>query len=126
MRFVQERNIPSAKARLIAEEIGRNGHVVALILFGSAAKGEATEESDIDLLVVTDVEAEGLLNDAVYDLMFKYDVPVEAVFMTYDDLIINLLAKTAFAFGLLEGYQILLDRDGLKGLLSSKEGIREG
>ena len=109
------------KARLIAEEISENGRVVAVILFGSVARGEATEESDIDLLVVTEADIEAQLNDKVYDLMFKYDVPVEAIFLTYDDLIINLQAKTAFSLGLLEGYRVLYDRGGMENLLSIKK-----
>jgi len=61
------------------------------------------------------------LNNTLYNLMFKHDVPIEAVFMTYEALIINLQAKTAFSFGLLEGYQILYDRGGLKTLLAIKK-----
>lgn len=41
------------KAKLIAEELSRNEHVVAVILFGSVARGEADEDSDIDPLVIT-------------------------------------------------------------------------
>lgn len=108
------------KARLIAEEISRNERVVAVILFGSVAKEQATEGSDIDLLVVTEVEMEEQLNNIVYDLMFKHDIPVEAVFLTYEDLIINLQAKTTFSFGLLEGYQTFYDRGGVENLLSIK------
>lgn len=119
-QYLQRKNLLNVKARLIAEEISHNERVVAVILFGSVAKEQATEESDIDLLVVTEVGMEDQLNNMVYSLMFKHDVPVEAVFLTYDDLIINLQAKTAFSFGLLEGYQILYDRGGVENLLSIK------
>lgn len=120
-QFLQRVTSHRAKAGLIAEEIGGIERVVAVILFGSVAKGEATEESDIDMLVVTEVEMEDSLNDTVYDLMFKYDVPVEAIPLTYDDLIVNLQAKTAFSFGLLEGYQVLYDRGGVETLLAIKK-----
>lgn len=110
-----------AKAGLIAEEIGGIEQVVAVILFGSVAKGGATEESDIDMLVVAEVEMEDSLNNTVYDLMFKYDVPVEAILLTFDDLVINLQAKTAFSFGWLEGYQVLYDRGGVETLLAIKK-----
>lgn len=119
-RFLQSRVSLKTKAKLIAEEIGYDKHVVAVVLFGSVAKGEVTDDSDIDLLVITDKEMEKPLSDLVYDLMFKYDVPVETVFLTYDDVIINLQAKTAFSFGLLEGYQILYDRGGVEKLFSIK------
>lgn len=110
----------SAKARLIASELSRNEKVVAIVLFGSVARGEVSEESDIDLLVVTEVEFEDELNSLVHGLMLKYDVPVEAVFLTYEDLLANLQAKTAFSFGLLESYQVLYDRGGVETLLSIK------
>lgn len=125
-QFLQTRASLDKKAQLIAEEISRNEQVVAVILFGSLARGEATEESDIDMLVVTEREIEDQLNDAVYRLMFKYDVPVEAVFLTYEDLLINLQAKTMFSFGLLEGYKVVYDRGGVENLLSiKKEEIKE-
>jgi predicted nucleotidyltransferase len=120
-RYLQGKTSLKAKARLIAEEISRNERVVAVILFGSVAKEQASEESDVDLLVVTEAEMTDQLNNLVYDLMFKHDVPVEAIFLTYDDLIINLQAKTAFSFGLLESYQVLHDRGGVKNLLSIKK-----
>lgn len=119
-QYLQRKTSLKVKAKLIAEEISHNEQVVAVILFGSLAKEQATEESDIDLLVVTEVDLENQLNELIYNLMFKYDVPVETVFTTYEDLIINLQAKTAFSFGLLEGYQILYDRGGVESLLSIK------
>jgi len=120
-QYLREKTSLKVKARLIAEEISRNERVVAVILFGSVAKEKTTEESDIDLLVVTEVEMEEKLNNIVYDLMFRYDVPVEAVFLIYDDLIVNLYAKTVFSFGLLEGYQVLYDRGGVETVLSIKK-----
>jgi len=109
------------KARLIASEVCRDEQVVAVALFGSVAKGKANEESDIDLLIVTEGEAEDKLTETVHKLMFKYDVPIEAVFLTYNDLIANLQAKTTFSFGLLEAYQVLYDRGGVEGILSIKK-----
>jgi len=119
-QFLQRKTSLKMKAKLIAEEISLNREVVAVVLFGSVAKNEATDDSDIDMLVVTENEMEEALSDALYDLMFKYDVPVEAIFLTYEDLIINLQNKTAFSFGLLEGYQILYDRSGVENLFSIK------
>lgn len=119
-QFLQKRVSLKLKAKLIAEEISLNREVVAVVLFGSVAKDEADESSDIDMLVVTESEMEETISDALYDLMFKYDVPAEAIFLTYEDLIINLQNKTAFSFGLLEGYQILCDRGGVENLFSIK------
>jgi len=125
-QFLQGEASLIAKAKLIVEEMSRNEGIVAIILFGSAAKGKAAEDSDIDLLVVTEGEMEETLNDLVYKLMFKYNVPVEAIFLTYDDLIINLQAKTTFSFGLLEGYKVMFDRGGVNTLLDIKrKGIED-
>jgi predicted nucleotidyltransferase len=120
-KYLQGKISLKAKDRLIAEEISHNKQVVAVILFGSVAKEQASEESDIDLLVATEAEMEDQLNNMIYNLMFKHDVPVEAIFLTYDDLIISLQAKTAFSFGLMEGYKILYDRGGVENILSIKE-----
>lgn len=125
-QFLQGEASLIAKAKLIVEEMSRNEGIVAIILFGSAAKGKAAEDSDIDLLVVTEGEMEETLNDLVYKLMFKYNVPVETIFLTYDDLIVNLQAKTTFSFGLLEGYKVLFDRGGVNTLLGIKrKGIED-
>lgn len=119
-QFLQRKASLKMKAKLIAEEISLNREVVAVLLFGSVAKNEATDDSDIDMLVVTESDIEETLSNTLYDLMFKYDVPVEAIFLTYEDLIINLQNKTAFSFGLLEGYQILYDQGGVENLFSIK------
>ncbi len=111
-----------AKARLIAEELGRDERVLAVVLFGSVSRGQAREDSDVDLLVVTDVEAWRELSVLVQDLMLRYDVPVEALFMTLDDLLVNLAAGTALILGVLEGYEVLLDRAGIGPLLSVQRG----
>jgi predicted nucleotidyltransferase len=120
-QLLQTRASLKVKARLIAKEISCNEWVIAVILFGSVAKRKAIEESDIDMLIVAEKEMDDELNNIIYNLMFKYDAPIEVVFQTYDDLIANLQAKTAFSFGLLEGYEVLYDRGGVEGLLSIKK-----
>lgn len=109
------------KAKLIAEELSVDEQVCAVILFGSLAKGKATEESDVDLVVVTEMDVEEKLNRVIYNLMFKYDVAVEAVFLTVEDLIINLQSRTAFSFGMLEAYEVLYDKIGIEYLLRVKQ-----
>ncbi len=108
------------KVRLMAEELRLIEGVLAIVLFGSVAKGQETEESDIDLLLVTEHEMERKLNQRLYELMFKHDVAVESVFLTFEDLLMNLQSETNFAFSLLEGCIILYDQIGLEALLLIK------
>ena len=51
--------------------------LVRAVLFGSYARGEATEESDVDVLVVLEGEVDSweegkVLSEIEVDLMFKY------------------------------------------------------
>ena len=59
--------------------------LVKIILFGSYARGEANEESDVDLLVVLKDEKttkDRLFNERLYianaDLLLKYNIVVQA------------------------------------------------
>jgi predicted nucleotidyltransferase len=114
------------KARLIGEELSRVEGVLAIVLFGSTAKGTDTPESDLDLLIVTEREMENQLNKPLYDLMFRYDAPVEGLFLTYQELLMSIQEKNAIALGIFEGYQILYDKIGLEGLFSfQKKQIEE-
>lgn len=59
--------------------------ITAIILYGSKARGDFLEESDIDLLFVTGrslTRAEKFeISDAVYEAEVEYDVVVSAVFV---------------------------------------------
>ena len=58
----------------ILERLPGKPHLI--VLYGSQARGEATPESDVDLLVVVDRYDSGtveLVRDAVYDVMWEHD-----------------------------------------------------
>lgn len=65
--------IDEAKQKIVQRA---GGHLRLLVLYGSEARGEATPESDIDLLALLEADDLGLetaLSDAAYDVMWKYD-----------------------------------------------------
>jgi len=108
------------KARLIADEISFN-NVIAVVLFGSLAKGIAREESDIDLSIITESKEPKDLNEKIYELMFRYDVLVEAVFLNFDELLTHVIEKASFLLGILEGYLVLYDRGDIEEILALKK-----
>ncbi|RMF87148.1 MAG: HEPN domain-containing protein [Nitrospinota bacterium] len=65
--------------------------IAKIILFGSHAKGTATIDSDIDILVFTidGEDVEKSLMDSVYDYMLAHDVPIEVITASIDDLFLS-------------------------------------
>ncbi len=67
--------------------------LVELRLFGSKARGDATEESDIDVLVVVsriDPEVERQVSDAAFEASLEHDVLVAPVLVSrarYEDAV---------------------------------------
>jgi predicted nucleotidyltransferase len=54
------------------------GRVRRIILFGSYARGDYTEESDIDILIVGDVDFDYVI-DLCTKLLLKYGVVINAI-----------------------------------------------
>lgn len=119
------RGLPlTEKARAVSNELARREDVLAVILFGSVAKGTARGESDIDLLIVTAREVD--LIDEVYGLMARYDVPIEPVVLTYDEFLSTLASESVLLFSILEGYDVLADRGGVRDMLAVKDAKIRG
>ena len=75
------------------KQLEQNGlHVSKVILFGSQAKGEATEESDIDIVVLSEdfrdkdiFERVRLTMDAEVLTIKKYMIPFDIITMTQEE-----------------------------------------
>lgn len=57
-----------------------------IILFGSAARGATGPDSDLDLLVVADVEHRRETERRIYRRLFGVGVPVDVVVVTAQDI----------------------------------------
>ena len=124
LEYLKARAAPLGKARLIGGGLGRDHRVLAVVLFGSVAKGRATEESDLDLVVITEGGVE--LNEEIYKITFRYNLPIETTFMSFEELLSHVQARTTFLLGVLEGYEVLYDRAGIGNILSFLKTEVEG
>lgn len=63
--------------------------VVKMVLFGSKARGDAEEYSDIDLLVLTekirDIRDRLKLSDIATDVSIDYGIAISCLYMNYRD-----------------------------------------
>lgn len=98
-------------------DVEMHPQVLAVLLYGSIAKGKAIEESDIDLLVISEDSLD--LTKDEYELSMKYKVPFEIVSLTLTEFLAMLHFKSAMLFGILEGYSVLFDRAGIKTILKN-------
>jgi len=74
------------KERLLGSPL--RDRVMKLVLFGSHAKGSAREESDLDILIVTNNGSElfDLIADLAFEIQMDYQVGVEPVTISLDEL----------------------------------------
>ena len=83
-------NKPSLSKALLDEIIRRVVEVAQpeqIILFGSAARGDMTDDSDADLLVVVDqVDHSRRLEGEIYMNLIGVRVPVDVIVVTRDDV----------------------------------------
>jgi len=104
------------------EIVGKHPEVLSILLFGSMAKGNVHEESDIDLLVISESPLD-LTNDE-YEISIRFRVPFEITSMTLKEFLAMLHFKSSLLFGILEGYEVLFDRTNITTLMKvSERGI---
>ncbi|MCL4493016.1 MAG: nucleotidyltransferase domain-containing protein [Nitrospirae bacterium] len=74
---------------IIGDLTRRYAFIKRIILYGSKARGDFTEDSDIDLLFVTDRENPRSVKFKIYDIIHKYevdnDIVVSAIFVSESD-----------------------------------------
>ena len=71
-------------------QIGLDGSVRDIILFGSQASNKASEESDYDVLIVLDKDYDSKTENKVYDLCYdidlKYNIIIDAHLISTKEL----------------------------------------
>ncbi len=76
-----------------------------VILFGSYARGDYNEESDIDILVIGDIKLDDIM-DLVVDIMVKYGILINVIIKSENEF--NKLRYSSFYLTILnEGVEIL-------------------
>ena len=67
----------------------RYSFIDQVILYGSKARGESIEESDIDILIVTEYpvprETKYLISDIIYNNELKHDIIISAIIVPQSD-----------------------------------------
>lgn len=67
-----------------------DGSINEIILFGSHARGESTQDSDYDILIVLDndysANDENIILDLCYDINLKYDILIDAHLMSQREI----------------------------------------
>jgi predicted nucleotidyltransferase len=104
-----EKNSLLNVAKEFASSISKN-YISAIILFGSVARGDFTEKSDIDILVsYTDERAKKQVRDFVDKILTIYDVHIVPIFLTqkeieerikrFDNFIITVINEGRLLYG---------------------------
>jgi len=92
MTTILDLSIRDAEKRAVLEAsavLKKSFSVEKVILFGSKARGDDDEESDIDLLVLTprpvSWDERKAINAALYEIQIEYDVVISALLTTVAD-----------------------------------------
>lgn len=103
----------NVKNRLLKSEAKK--YLLKIILFGSHAKGEATKDSDIDLLIVrtNGKEVEEIMNTAIYNILLDISAPIEVFISPVEEI---LWPDSYFIYNILSyGKEVFsMDKDILK------------
>ena len=75
--------------------------VERMVLFGSQARGDAREGSDVDILIVIETDERRLKNeitDLAFDIMLKHGVDIEPAIFSREEWATFTAAPTSFAY----------------------------
>jgi len=73
-------NIDTAIEELKKSLKGRLGKEIELFLFGSVARGESSESSDVDILVLLKNPVSTVIEEEIYDIAYEIGLEYDIVF----------------------------------------------
>ena len=94
-----------------------DANVLAVVLFGSFARGDAVPGSDIDLLVVLERDARKCRDRIPDYLPHEFSVGVDVIPWTRAELEDRVARGDRFALAILKEGEVLLDRDDVFGAI---------
>jgi predicted nucleotidyltransferase len=108
-----------SQAKRIAGELANLRFVEAVILFGSVARKNATEFSDLDMLIVVGGPYDGVKREVILEvsrLELNYHIPIEPLILSEEDFLDNVHSREGgIIFGVAEGFEVLVDKTGELG-----------
>ena len=105
--MLEERDSYLNIAREFSEGLEKK-HIRNIIVFGSVARGDFTERSDIDvLLIYSRTKPEDAVADRVEALMDEYDVAIVPVYLSVTEVKDRMRKADQFMLNVLEGGKVL-------------------
>ncbi len=95
----------------LGQRIGREFHAERVVLFGSYARGVATDDSDVDLLVVLPFEGKSVSQSVAMRLRLRPSFPVDIVVRTPDTVNQRIQMGDCFMREILEEGKVLYEAD---------------
>ena len=101
----------------VVKELGNR--INAIILYGSVARGEAGEESDIDVLIVgRDKEVRSKVSEISYEIDYEnsFETFITSVYYTKEEIEHRIKVRSSFIFEVLKDGVVLYDDGTFKGI----------
>jgi predicted nucleotidyltransferase len=103
---------------ILSESIENWGkRLISVVMFGSFARGNAHEHSDIDLLVIVDNLPKDWRERGAFELSLeriglKWSIPLQVILVEPEEVSLAINSITSLLLEIREGYYCLFDREG--------------
>jgi uncharacterized protein len=122
MKLTKKRKIPENVELAIKEFVKAckekfKDNLVSIVLFGSYARGNFKETSDVDLLVIVkDLpesvwERDKLIKETTWEIFLKYNEDLQPILSTPKEIRMAMKNNNPIFFGILLGYKVLIDKE---------------